>query len=408
VPDQRDAQTHSAPPETFVEQVRQVLEHLYDFPYLEGHPLAAESVHPAGTRHPAETPGQRLRRETMAAIEALSPGPGVPLRAPHARVYNLLHLHYVEGMTIQETARELSISLRQAYRDLRHGGESVAAVLWSRRAAPALPAPGAGAAQVPSLQTEIARLETHPRPVDLQQLLHYARKAVERLAAQRAIDLHVEVSPEPAVVTTDQAVAQQVLVNILSHAVQQAQAGALEVGLASEKEQICLTLRYARDLSATGAPVVNDVVAQLVTRLGWKVQQEDQPGGTRLVTLRMAAHGATVLVIDDNEGLVELLERYLAGYACRLVAATSGQAGLELAQELAPDAIVLDVMMPGMDGWELLQIMRTRPKTAAIPVIICSVFNDPELAYSLGASLFLPKPVSRDGILAALRQLELV
>jgi CheY-like chemotaxis protein len=52
--------------------------------------------------------------------------------------------------------------------------------------------------------------------------------------------------------------------------------------------------------------------------------------------------------------------------------------------------------------------MRTRPKTAAIPVIICSVFNDPELAYSLGASLFLPKPVSRDGILAALRQLDLV
>jgi CheY-like chemotaxis protein len=408
VPDQRDVQTHMAPPETFVERVKQVLEHLYDFPYLEGHPLAAESAQPAGAGRPAETPGQRLRREAVAAVEALSPGPGVPLRAPHARVYNLLHLHYVEGMTVQEAAHELSLSLRQAYRDLRHGEESVAAVLWSRRAAPTLPGPGAGAAQSSSVQTEIARLETHPRPVDLQRLLQYAQKAVERLAAQRAVDLHVEASPEPMIVAADQAVAQQVLVNILSHAVQQAQAGPLEVGLASEKEQICLTLRYARDPKATGALVINDVVAQLAARLGWKVQQEDQPAGTRLVTLRMAAHGSTVLVIDDNEGLVELLERYLAGYACRLVAATSGQAGLELAQELAPDAIVLDVMMPGMDGWELLQIMRTRPQTAAIPVIICSVFNDPELAYSLGASLFLPKPVSRDGILAALRQLDLV
>ena len=406
MPDQRDAQTHTAAPETFVEQVKQVLEHLYDFPYLEGHPLAAESAQPAEAGHPAETPGQRLRREAAAAIEALSPGPGVPLRAPHARVYNLLHLHYVEGMTIHETARELSISLRQAYRDLRHGEESVAAVLWSRRAAPA--PPGAGDAQASSVQTEIARLETHPRPVDLQRLLQYAQKAVERLAAQRAVDLHTEAPPEPMIVAADQAVAQQVLVNILSHAVQQAQAGALEVGLVSEKEQICLTLRYVRDPMATGALVIDDVVAQLAARLGWKVQQEDQPAGTRLVTLRMAAHGSTVLVIDDNEGLVELLERYLAGYACRLVTATNGQAGLELAQELAPDAIVLDVMMPGIDGWELLQIMRTRPQTAAIPVIICSVFNDPELAYSLGASLFLPKPVSRDGILAALRQLGLV
>jgi CheY-like chemotaxis protein len=407
-PDQYDAQMHSAPPETFVEQVKQVLEHLYDFPYLEGHPLAAESVEPARAERPAETPGQRLRRQAMAAIEALSPGPGISVRAPHARIYNLLHLHYVEGLTIHEVARELSISLRQAYRDLRHGEESAAAVLWSRRATPALSGPVAGAAQASSVQTEIARLETHPRPVDLQRLLQYAQKAVERLAAQRAVDLRIEAPPEPMIVAADQAVAQQVLVNILSYAVQQAQAGILKVGLTSQKEQICLALHYVRDPKATGVLVINDVVMQLVARLGWVVQQEDQPAGTRLVALRMPVHGSTVLVIDDNEGLVELLERYLAGYACRLVAASSGPVGLELAQELAPDAIVLDVMMPGMDGWELLQIMRTRPQTAAIPVIICSVFNDPELAYSLGASLFLPKPVSRDGILAALHQLDLV
>jgi CheY-like chemotaxis protein len=65
-------------------------------------------------------------------------------------------------------------------------------------------------------------------------------------------------------------------------------------------------------------------------------------------------------------------------------------------------------MMPEMDGWELLQRLRTAPQTAATPVIICSVFNDPELAYSLGASLFLPKPVKRDEVLAALCQLDIV
>jgi CheY-like chemotaxis protein len=65
-------------------------------------------------------------------------------------------------------------------------------------------------------------------------------------------------------------------------------------------------------------------------------------------------------------------------------------------------------MMPEVDGWEVLQTLRMRPQTATTPVIICSVINDPELAYSLGASLVLPKPVSRDKVLSALRQLKVV
>jgi CheY-like chemotaxis protein len=90
------------------------------------------------------------------------------------------------------------------------------------------------------------------------------------------------------------------------------------------------------------------------------------------------------------------------------VAASSGREGLQLAEELSPDAIILDIMMPEIDGWEVLQTLRMRARTAATPIIICSVVNDPELAYSLGVSLFIPKPVSRDKILTALRELNVV
>lgn len=393
-----------AVPEVFIEQVRQALEHLYDFPYLERHSLALEDKSVADRA--AETAGQRLRRELLSAVETLSPGPSVPFRSPGARLYNLLHLHYVEGMTIQETARELFISLRQAYRDLRRGEESVAAVLWARHSSSA--PQKAESAETFSVQTEVDRLETHPRPTDMRQLIQYAEKAVERLAQQCAVAFQVEAPAVPVIVSTDPVVAQQVLVNTLSYAVQQSQPGTLVLKLATDKGQASCTLRYKVDPGATSALVIHAVVAQLADRLGWKVDQEDQPGNARAVTLHMTAQDRIVLVIDDNAGLVELLERYLVGTSCRVVAATSGQEGLQLAQELLPNAILLDVMMPGMDGWELLQILRTRQQTANLPVIICSVFNDPELAHSLGATLFLPKPISRDSVLNALRQVKVV
>jgi len=62
-------------------------------------------------------------------------------------------------------------------------------------------------------------------------------------------------------------------------------------------------------------------------------------------------------------------------------------------------AVILDVMMPGLDGWEVLQTLRKTPRTSRIPVVVCSVFNDPQLALSLGATVFLPKPVSQGDIL---------
>ncbi len=397
----KNARTREVPPDDFVRQVKQALERLYDLSYLQGHPLAQEDG--VSAQGSAEIGGQRLRRELASAIEALSPGAGVPFRAPHARLYNLMRLHYVQRMTVQEAAHELGVSLRQAYRDLRRGEESVAAVLWARRSKSPLQEPRA--TQLSSAQAEMAQLETHPRSADLRLLLQHAQEAVGPLARQHNVSLYVEPSQEPVVIFVDLVVARQVLINVLSHAVQQAQRGILHVDVETQEEWVSLTLRYDLGPEPTGGPTINLVVAQLADRLGWTLLQEDQPWGTRTVELQVPVHSPTVLVVDDNEGLVKLVDRYLTDQACHVIAAPNGQEGLRLAQQSLPDAIVLDVMMPEMDGWELLQRLNTHPQTADIPVIICSVINDPDLAYSLGASLFLPKPVSRAGVLEALRQL---
>jgi len=227
------------------------------------------------------------------------------------------------------------------------------------------------------------------------------------MAAQRSVTLEFDVQPEKVIVSTDPVMAQQVLVSLISHAIQQTRLGEVYLKLECVGEQVSLSLRY-RPESGADVPVLHLVAAQLVEKLGWRVEQKESPDGERIINLHIAAHGSTLLVIDDNEGLIELVERYLTDRPCRVVAALSGREGLRLAQELQPDAIILDVMMPEMDGWELLQRLRTSPRTSNIPIIICSVFNDPELAYSLGASLFLPKPVSRDDVLGALSQLRVL
>ena len=145
--------------EAFVEQVRQILDHLYDFAYLQQHPLA-RFYDKAGDLS-AKTAGRQLRYDLIAAIESLKSKLDSHFRAPDARLYNLLHLIYIESLTIQEVGGELGISERQAYRDLKRGQEAVASILWNNRF------PSTDRPDEISLQSEMAQLRIKFSPVDV-------------------------------------------------------------------------------------------------------------------------------------------------------------------------------------------------------------------------------------------------
>lgn len=117
----------------------------------------------------------------------------------------------------------------------------------------------------------------------------------------------------------------------------------------------------------------------------------------------------TVLVIDDNADALGLFQRYLSGGRYHFVGTQDSQRGMALAEELGPQVIVLDVMMPERDGWILLEQLREHPRTRGIPVVICTILPDEELAFALGAADFVRKPVKRADLLSALdRQLDLL
>ncbi len=109
-----------------------------------------------------------------------------------------------------------------------------------------------------------------------------------------------------------------------------------------------------------------------------------------------------VLVIDDDPAARELLERGLRREGFEVRTAASGTDGLALARQWQPEAITLDVLMPGPDGWEVLARLKADPRTAAIPVVMVSVLREARLAHTLGAEDFLTKPVDRERLARAL------
>lgn len=114
-------------------------------------------------------------------------------------------------------------------------------------------------------------------------------------------------------------------------------------------------------------------------------------GEERGVNLRKKV--SSVLVIDDDPSVRNMLTRYLSKWGFVVRTASDGPSGLAMAYEEHPDVITLDVMMPGMDGWSVLRMLKQDENTSHIPVIMLSVINDKDRGFTLGANDFLTKPI---------------
>ncbi|MBE9561468.1 MAG: response regulator, partial [Proteobacteria bacterium] len=114
--------------------------------------------------------------------------------------------------------------------------------------------------------------------------------------------------------------------------------------------------------------------------------------------------GGTILVIDDELEVRKVLHNYLTKQGYQVEMAESGEEGLKLAKKVLPDVIILDVMMPKMDGWEVLSYLKSDKELVSIPVIILSMMEDKTVAYSLGASDYLIKPITREQLFTVLQK----
>lgn len=114
-----------------------------------------------------------------------------------------------------------------------------------------------------------------------------------------------------------------------------------------------------------------------------------------------------ILVIEDDLATVELLTLHLSQAGYRVSHAYDGIEGIEKARALRPFAIILDIMIPKKDGWEVLQELKASEETSSIPVIIYSIVDNRELAFTLGAADYLLKPIDKEALLSRLEELAL-
>lgn len=113
------------------------------------------------------------------------------------------------------------------------------------------------------------------------------------------------------------------------------------------------------------------------------------------------------LIVEDDMTCVYLWQRYMQRSGFRAISTQEGKGALDMARREKPDLVVLDVMLPDIDGWEVLQALKADPSTCDIPVLICSALREEKRSLAKGADGYLQKPILYEDFLAALSSMHM-
>ena len=406
--------------EQFLKHLRDALNHLRDPNHLRQSPLASLF----GVANRPDTPAA-LRQILIEAVKSLCPEDSEPVQSPAWRLYESLFYRYVQYFSQLEVADQLGISPRQLRREQRAALVTLAHQLWEQfdiEARLRTDRPGARAAAPDeatisnALYENLAWLKDAPPEVstDLDRELPAVLALARSLAARHGVELSTSLDNIHSQLATNPIAFRQTLLSLLGVAIPQASCRQVRISTRAlpgevEIEIQCAKLPSGPQPISEGQEASLDMARRLAELCGGRLTIA---AGNQAfsATLSLPALGQLpVLAVDDNAGTLSLLQRYTAGTRYRLIGTQDPEQALSLAEEVSPQVIVLDVMMPHVDGWEILGRLRQHPLTSHIPIVVCTILPEEELAFSLGASGFVRKPVARQAFLTALdRQIERV
>jgi len=299
---------------------------------------------------------------------------------------------------------------------------------------------------------DLSKVEAGQMELDLttfaaQDALQYAMSLVRERAVQHGITTKLDLAPHLGSIRADELRFKQVLLNLLSNAVKFTPDGGrvtvaawkaatdfivtvsdTGVGiLPADQERIFDSFqqggRSTAKVEGTGLGLT--LTKRIVELHGGRLWLTSEPGAgstfgfsvpqdpALTATVPSPEHWRSlpvddsrpsVVIIEDDASSSELAALRLATAGLRPVVVPTGEEGLEAVHALGPAAVILDIHLPGMDGWDVLSTLKADPATTAIPVVVVSVFPDRARGIALGASDYLVKPVAKDELLASIRR----
>jgi signal transduction histidine kinase/CheY-like chemotaxis protein len=292
---------------------------------------------------------------------------------------------------------------------------------------------------------EAGKMELYLETFDVSNLLEDVATTVQLLVQKNSNVLELHCPPNLGAMRADMTKVRQSLFNLLSNASKFTKNGKITLEAARENSPVkgdWMVFRVsdtgigmtpeqqervfeafsqadastARDFGGTGLGLT--ITKTFCRMMGGDVSLTSEPGkGTTFIirlptdvresTAEPAApsgsiappqdmQGAPVLVIDDDPDTRQVLKRFLNRKGFPVECASNGEEGLRFAKKFNPMAIILDVMMPGMDGWAVLSTLKSDPEVKEIPVVMLSIIDDKNLGYTLGASDYMIKPVDQN------------
>jgi len=378
------------------ETVRWLLTHIEDSAALAESALlerlpALSGSDPLGRAH-------AIRTLLLDCIESLRPTRRLSRRSDEARAYNALWLRYIDRLGIPQVGEELALSERQTHRELRAAEARLAEILATRLSRDDASASAAGRA--PDAADDVPTVK--PALVDLEALTQDALRTVAALAetVESAIETDLDGPLNP--VYADAGVLRQWMIQALSLALQASSGLPVRLGCMPSSGGVTVCVSFA----AVAGSYSREALAgleRLAAALRADLQVRTEAEVEVTISLALPDGGVrTVLVVEDNPGAVELYRRYLEPHGeWTVVAVDDPRQAYEIARGTQPAVVLLDLLMPGTDGWTILNLLHASDDTKDIPVIVCSVFHDALLAEALGARAHLRKPVAQSELLAA-------
>lgn len=407
--------------EAFNKQVHRALRHLYEPVELRMSPLGELFGISSQTDLPSS-----LRTILLNAIRAFKPDPKVSTESNAWRSYQVLCYRFEEQSSQEEVAEQMAVSPRQVRRLEFTAIHALADYLMNKyslvlaesEAQAELPSEETDSLTADSL-TEASQVETvnefdwlkrsyQREATDVGKLVESALKTGEAMLRAKGVNLLAGEIPDLPPILGQMTTLRQALLNILIDGMHSCPEGTLQVQAVQAGQWVHIDVVGTPNGEKASSPNEFLEIARQLAALSegsLEVQPPDLnwPFAARLIL--PLAKKFNILFVDDNEDILNLMQRYLSDTQFVFFGTRDPETVFALLTECMPSLIVLDIMLPDIDGWELLGRLRAHPRLDGVPVVISTILPHEQLAASLGAAGFLRKPVSQENLLQILTQL---